>query len=300
MKKSKLEHWSGTTTWWYVDRVLHASIPFTWLLPRVETYLRQRDFEWDTAIVGGPAVELMPGYFAEYPWIKEGHDYPGVLQRVNSQATRTTLGCPCRCEFCGIGTGQIEAGPFRELETWVPNPIICDNNLLACGLPHFRKVIAGLQSYDECDFNQGLDIRLITAERAAMLATLSRPIIRLALDSDKDIDAWLRAVARLLRAGLKKTNIKSYVLVGYQEEPLTAWRRCEVVDMAGISVMPMWFHELNALEYGAVTEKQLKLGWTPDKRNQIMSWYWQHTKKYGIPDFVEKRIKQRKESHHDR
>ena len=63
-------------------------------------------------MVGGPAVELMPDYLAGLEHITIGRHMPGVLQRVNPLATRTTEGCTRSCGFCGVGTGRIEGGGY--------------------------------------------------------------------------------------------------------------------------------------------------------------------------------------------
>lgn len=121
---------------WREGRTLYVSIPFTWELPPALNSLKMGSLFWDQVIVGGPAVKLMPGYFAALPHVSEGQDMPGVLQRANPHATRTTTGCPNRCGFCGIGRGLIEPGGLVELEDWPDLPILCNNNLLAaCRTP---------------------------------------------------------------------------------------------------------------------------------------------------------------------
>lgn len=102
--------WPKGPTYWVESRVLNVSIPFTWNLPAVRHALMCRDLFWDTAIVGGPAVELMPDYLTGMSWVTIGRDCPGVLQRINPLATRTTEGCTRTCGFCGIGSGKIEGG----------------------------------------------------------------------------------------------------------------------------------------------------------------------------------------------
>ena len=108
--------WPKKPTTWTEGRTLFISVPFTWNLPSVKNILMHRDFFWDKAVVGGPAVELMPEYLPKLDHVTIGHHMPGVLQRVNPLATRTTEGCTRTCGFCGVGTGKIEGGltsPYR-------------------------------------------------------------------------------------------------------------------------------------------------------------------------------------------
>lgn len=267
--------WPKAITTWYDGRVGYMSIPFTWLLPEAYLRLRQGVFWADRWVVGGPAVKLLPDYLKSLSGVTIGGHHPGVLQRVNPQATRTTVGCPFRCEFCGIGQRRIE-GTFRELDDWLDLPVVCDNNLLAASHRHFGRVIDRLKNHDWCDFNQGLDIRLLTPYHATRLAELKKPIIRLALDNDVLRGTWSQAVELLLSAGIPKSRIWSYVLVGFRDSPEEASARCRFVESHGVKALPMWFHRLDALAYNAVIEDQCKLGWTKRKQRELFCWYYQH------------------------
>jgi len=267
-------NWPKDITVWHEGDTGYMSVPFTWLLPKARHAIRQRTFFASRWVVGGPAVQLMPDYLADTD-AEVGGDMPGVLQRVNPYATRTTTGCPNRCQFCGIGRRLIE-GDFCELPDWPDGPILCDNNLLAASREHFERVIDRLRPWGWCDFNQGLDARLLTPWHAARIATLRRPMVRLALDSDSEREVWARAVDYLLTAGIAKRNIRTYVLCGFRGSPEENWLRCEFVQSFKIRALPMWFHPLDALEYGAVTEGQQQAGWTKQKQRQLMQWYYKH------------------------
>lgn len=277
--------WPKKTTYWTEGRTLMASIPFTWELPKVLNYLHQRSFNWENAIVGGPAVELIPGFFNGLDYVEEGHDYPGVLQMVNPLATRTTLGCVRKCGFCAIGTGRIE-GEYRELTDWPDLPMVSDNNLLAASKGHFDKVIDRLVKHGWADFNQGLDSRLLTDYHSSRLAEIKKPTIRLALDHMDYRDKWQECFDRLREAGIAKSNISSYCLVGFESDPKESWQRCEWIESHGIKSYPMWFHSLDQLKKNIVTEDQLALGWDDDSRKRIMGYYYKH--RGTIPSFVSK------------
>lgn len=260
-----------------------VSIPFTYDLPVVLAHLKQYSLYWDSAIVGGPAVELMPGFFHSLDYVQEGHDCPGVLQRVNPLATRTTHGCVRKCGFCAIGTGRIEKG-YRELADWPDLPVVCDNNLLAASRAHFDKVIDRLKVHGWADFNQGVDSRLLTDYHAARMAEIKKPTIRLALDHMDYRDKWQEAFGRLRSAGIAKKNISSYCLIGYKSDPRESWQRCHWVESHGIKAYPMWFHRLDQLQKNIVTYEQSRLGWTDEDRRHIMGFYYKH--RGSVPEFV--------------
>jgi len=159
LNPAPVKDWPKKAFYWIKDRILHVSIPFAWELPKVRQCFQQRSMFWDHALVGGPAVELIPDYFADFDFVSIGHEMPGMLQKINPLATKTTIGCINRCRFCAVP--KIE-GKFKELDDWPDLPIICDNNLLASSQPHFDRVIDRLKKHEWADFNQGLDARLLT------------------------------------------------------------------------------------------------------------------------------------------
>ncbi len=270
--------WPKGPTEWIEARTLYVSVPFTWNLPAVRARLWQRDFRWDWARVGGPAVDLMPDYLRDLPHVDVGGQIDGVLQRVNPRATRTTTGCVHICGFCGVGRGLIEPGGLQELEDWPDRPIVCDNNLLAASPQHVQRAIERLCLLGEADFNQGLDVSYLGPSEAEWLAMIPRAMIRIASDEPlgRPTGAWLEALDHLLVAGVPKSRIRSYCLIGWRSGPAEAWARCRAVEAAGVKALPMWFHELDALERNVVTREQRALGWTDIDRKAIFQWFYQH------------------------
>ena len=264
--------WPKAITEWHEGTTGYLSVPFTWLLPRAKLRIEQRDMFVHHWVVGGPAVNLLPDYLAHLD-VEILSSAEGVLQRVNPLATRTTVGCVRRCKFCGVR--QIE-GDFRELADWPNQPILCDNNLLAASDNHFARVIERLKQHGWCDFNQGLDARLLTANHATAISTIPKPIVRLALDNDQQREQWTTAIETLRSAGIAKRKIRSYVLCGFGASPEEDRARCEYVESLGVMALPMWYHRLDALVHNDVTEAQKSMGWTHRKRRELMCWYYQH------------------------
>jgi len=265
--------WPKAPTRWIEGRTLFVSVPFTWDLPALRDELQQGDLAWDSVIVGGPAVDMMPGWFNDLPHVHTGHGMPGAMQRVNPEATKTSVGCIRRCEFCAVPQTE---GRLRELDDWPDLPIITDNNLLACSRRHFDRVIERLKGHGWADFNQGIDARLLTAHHAQAIAEIGKVTVRLALDSMSHRAAWENAVDTLTTNGVPKSRIRSYALIGFDSSPEEAWNRCQYIEQHVRMVLPMWFHELNALELNSVTKEQGKLGWCDKERLHIMRYYYQH------------------------
>ncbi len=267
-------NWPKAATYWAESDTLLVSIPFTWELPKVRSKLSLMGLAYSRVIVGGPAVRLMPSYFDDMPHVSASlDDHPGVLQRANPMATRTTKGCPRRCGFCGVRTIEPE---WVELDDWPDLPILADNNLLAASWEHLERVVKRLIAWEWADFSQGLDCRLLTADHARLLARIKKPMCRLALDSMAEADAWETAFSNLRSAGVAKSNIRSYAIIGFRDTPDEAWERCRWVEDHGIKVLPMWFHALDAMARNHVTPEQEVLGWSDYERRRIMQWFYKH------------------------
>ncbi|MCP4706983.1 MAG: hypothetical protein GY869_00020, partial [Planctomycetes bacterium] len=267
--------WHKEPLTWIHDRTFYISIPFTWNLPRIRMLVKQRSFYWESVVVGGPAVELMPDYFNDLDYVAKGLPYEGMLQLYNPMATRTTTGCDRSCKFCAVPQTE---GRLKELDRWPDQPILVDNNLLASSQKHFDKVVDRLVPWGLADFNQGLDIRYLNQYHAERIAEIKRPIVRLALDSINHQEQWLDALELLFEAGIKKYMIRCHALIGYDSDPAEAWERCNFIEAQGVKVSPNWFHPLDLLKRGKLTEDQKRLGWSDYERRRIMQWFYQHKK----------------------
>jgi hypothetical protein len=265
--------WPKGPVYWTGGKTLYVSIPFTWNLPDVRIRLLQKSFMWERAVIGGPAVRLLPNYFDDLSHVTVGENDSSVLQRINPLATRTTAGCPNRCGFCGVNR---ICGAFQEFEEWPDRPVLIDDNLFAASQTHFDKVIDRLIQWEWADFNQGVDARLLTDYHARRIAEIAQVTVRLALDSMAYVDDWLTAVDTLKRNSVVKTHIRSYALVGFRTGPDDAWTRCEFIEKHVRKVLPMWYHPLDAMQPNIVTAAQQALGWNDFERKRLMTWFYKH------------------------
>lgn len=264
--------WNKGLLTWNLNNSVYVSVVFTWHLPKL--------LKWFSGLkrvyVGGPAVRLMPHYFDDLTNVKASTgDYPGVLQKFNSDATQTSIGCVRRCGFCAV---PLTEGKLQEFSYWINKPIVIDNNLLACSSEHFDLVMDKLEALGQADFNQGLDCRLLTDYHASRMARIKKSLVRIALDSMNMATPWEQAFDCLLRAGIAKSKIRSYALIGYDSPPDEAWQRCNWIEKHKIKALPMWFHPLDAMKLNAVTDKQKELGWDDFERRKIMQWFYKHKK----------------------
>ena len=96
----------------------------------------------------------------------------------------------------------------------------------------------------------------------------------MSLDSWSVKDAWVEAVAIFIEAGIPKSRIQSYVMIGWGDEPRRDIERVQFAKdvLPRANVNAMWFHELTAMRPNIVTDKQASVGWTDRLRIDTMRW----------------------------
>lgn len=265
--KKMIQHSEGDT--------VRLSVVFTWDLP----WAYQSAVWWRSlnrrVLAGGPATMLMPDYLADVAEV--GGDWPEALEHHNPMATFTSRGCIRRCQFCAVWRNE---GQLRELDDWPVRPIICDNNLLACSQAHFDRVIDRLKPLAWCDFNQGLDARLLTRHHADRLAELKRPMVRLAFDHTRNEAEFMRAYELLRGAKIPKKQIRVYVLVGYNDTPEDALYRLRLVADLGIDPNPMRYNPLDTL----VRDSYVGENWTDRELTRYVR-YWSNLRWFRAVPF---------------
>ena len=105
-----------------------------------------------------------------------------------------TRGCPRGCAFCHVaakeGRKSYKVADLSEFWNGQKNIVLCDPNLLACKdwKPLLQQLI---KSRATIDINQGLDIRMMTEEKAEMLNQCKLSQIHFAWDRYEDKDKVL-------------------------------------------------------------------------------------------------------------
>lgn len=100
-----------------------------------------------------------------------------------------TRGCPRGCGFCHVaakeGKKSIKVANLSEFWHGQKNIVLCDPNLLAC--KDWKELLQQLiDSNATLDINQGLDIRMMTEEKAEMLCRCKIDQIHFAWDRYED------------------------------------------------------------------------------------------------------------------
>lgn len=121
-----------------------------------------------------------------------------------------TRGCPRGCDFCHVvpkeGRCSVKVADLEEFWCGQGNICLSDPNILACKdwKDLFKQLV---DSNAKIDFNQGLDARLITPDKADLLARMKLKAPHFAMDSMKVVDTVKRGI-KLYVDAYKRINGK--------------------------------------------------------------------------------------------
>ena len=99
------------------------------------------------------------------------------------------------------------------------------------------------------DFNQGVDARLFTEDKARLLSSIAIRPLRIAFDDIKTRPAYEKAIRWSVSAGIK--DFSNYLLYNFKDEPIDLYRRLKInVDLCeelnvNIYSFPMKYHPLH-------------------------------------------------------
>ena len=164
----------------------------------------------------------------------------------------TSRGCIRNCEFCIV---KEKEGMIKEEGTnWIKNKkvLLLDNNFLAS--PNWKeKLQYFVDNKIKVCFNQGLDLRLLTDEKAEMLSKVDyrddqfkTKRLYFAWDSIKDEQIILEKLKLLISKGIKPIHIMVYVLVGFNSTFDEDMYRTKKLIELGVKPFIMQFMQFNS------------------------------------------------------
>lgn len=183
----------------------------------------------DEVIRGGTGYEIqlvdgreVYGKGNDLPYEVE-HIYPdyslyGITDTAYGFLTR---GCPRGCAFCIVGGKEgrrsVKVADLKEFWREQKNIVLADPNILAC--KDWRDLLGQCaESKANIDFNQGLDIRLMTKDKAEAINACKVKEIHFAWDRYQDKDVILRNLALYAEYGKFKPhshNAIVYTIVNF-------------------------------------------------------------------------------------
>lgn len=213
----------------YYDRVYGSTI-FTSSEKKVELFRKN----FPAAIVGGSGIDQLTPFgqqtivekfigCAEYEY--EHYDY-SIYPEFEYSIGFTQRGCRLRCSFCGVPNKEGKNQTVNSIaDLWRPGTQkklhLLDNDFF--GQPKWKErseeIING--GFKVC-FNQGINVRLIHKEGAAMLVKMKymddqfkKRRIYTAWDNRRDDKIFNKGINIMLNAGVLPHHIMVYMLCGY-------------------------------------------------------------------------------------
>lgn len=172
------------------------------ILPHYEVFDKSRD-------AGLPVhIEHIYPDYSLYPELTKDTAY-GFMSR----------GCPRNCNFCHVAAKEgLKAHRVADLtEFWrgQKNIVLLDPNPVAC--PEWKDILRQLaDSGAWVDFSQGVDIRLMTEEKAEIIKRIRTKNIHFAWDRYEDKDIIIPKLKEFKRiTGWDKRKLTVYVLVNF-------------------------------------------------------------------------------------
>ena len=201
--------------------VVYGSAIFEWTRPVVERLLAS----YPDAIVGGTGTESLRSVEDLIGTEYEHYDY-SIYPDFPYSIGFTQRGCRLRCGFCVVP--QREGKP-RSVNTihdiWrrdAPRCILLlDNDFF--GQLSWKDRIEEIRDGFRVSFNQGINIRMVTDEVAAALASIEyrddnfeRRRLYTAWDNLGDEKRFFTGLERLNAAGIPSKHLMVYMLIGYR------------------------------------------------------------------------------------
>ncbi len=163
-----------------------------------------------------------------------------------------TRGCPRGCGFCHVGTkeGRCSYKVANLSEFWRGQKkiILCDPNILAC--PQHMELLQQLvDSKAKVEFNQGIDIRLVTDRNLELLKQIRLEGIHFAFDrwQDKDIiEPKLREFASKTGFNRNKGRVMVYILTNFDTTIEQDLYRIQLCRELNFSPYPMIYDKEHA------------------------------------------------------
>lgn len=223
------------------------------------------DYEYfidaDEVIRGGTgyAISLVNGR-EQYDRAKDNplseeieHIYPDYeLYGIDYSIGFLTRGCPRGCGFCHVaakeGRCSYKVADLEEFWRGQKKIVLCDPNILACS-EHIDLLRQLADSGSKVEFNQGLDIRLITDKNLEILKQIKLEGIHFAFDRWQDreiIEPKLRQFVTKTGFNKNKGHVMCYILCNFDTTLEQDIARIQLCRELLISPYPMIYDKEHA------------------------------------------------------
>ena len=185
----------------------------------------------------------------EIEHIYPDYDLYGITDTAYGFLTR---GCPRGCGFCHVATKEgkcsYKVADLSEFWRGQKNIVLCDPNILACK-DHMELLQQLADSKAKVNFNQGLDIRLVTDRNMELLKQIKLDTIHFAFDRWQDreiIEPRLRAFKEKTGYDKNKGRVMVYILVNFDTTLEQDFYRIQLCRELNFAPYPMIYDKEHA------------------------------------------------------
>ena len=160
-----------------------------------------------------------------------------------------TRGCPRGCPFCIVakkeGKKSYKVADLKDFWNGQKEIKLLDPNILAC--PDWEDLMQQLiDSKANVDFTQGLDIRLMTSEKAGLIRQCKVKMLHFAWDNPNDLLTLEKLKEYCDAFGLTQRKKSVYVLTNYNSSHEQDLWRVNVLRELGYTPYVMIYDKFNA------------------------------------------------------
>ena len=160
-----------------------------------------------------------------------------------------TRGCPRGCPFCVVtekeGYASQKVADLKEWWNGQKEIKLLDPNILACS--KWRELFGQLiESRAKIDFTQGLDIRLMTEEKAKMIVACKVKMLHFAWDGKEDLEERFKVYAERFKHLRSGHRLRAYMITNFDTTHEWDMHRVRVLDSLGYDPFVMVYDKKNA------------------------------------------------------
>jgi len=271
----RLQNGCSSSSW--VPDVIYVTSLFTYAWRPVHNTVGYYIHEYPTAkiILGGIYATLMPQHAAKSgATIHKGlfrdaedllPDY-SLVPDWNASIIFSSRGCINDCPFCAVPKLEPEFECKKTIKDLVyrnhDKIILWDNNILAS--PYWKRILLELRGLNlQIDFNQGIDTRLMTPEKAEVLASLKTYMIRTAFDRPEQEGEVEEGIQMLIDAGVRPRDILVYLLYNFDDTPHDLLHRLQKAIEWGVVSYPMRYQPVKG-RFALEKDSFIGRHWSPE------------------------------------
>lgn len=263
----------GDTVSWY-DGALFSDNYDKIYASKIFSFSEMPELPKDKSVIGGTGIDFYNTLPSEIESEQPSYSlYPNTDYHIGF----SMKGCRFSCSFCCVPKKEGKPYKYNSIDGILTNPkggnklVLLDNDFFGTGdwEVNLKRII---ELNLKVNFNQGLNIRILTQRQADLLAKckywnlhFTSRYLTFAWDRYEDREDIMRGIEKTDNAGIRRDHLQFFVLIGYDTTPQQDLDRVETIKALGAKpfVMP----------YNKFDDYQKKFArWTNSRQLKHVKW----------------------------